>query len=101
MCELQLVSERFLAAVSYLLGGGLQFGRQLVLQLLQLLPEERLLLLQREPLSVKLQLHLLGKNKRQERQGKTNGALMFDAGSLKETFFSTTVAFEHKTVTYS
>lgn len=86
--------------VSHLLGGGLQFGGELVSQLFQLLTEERLLLLQREPLSVKLQLHLLQKpNARTTRLNKR--CSMFDAGSLKETFFSTTAAFEHRMATYS
>ena len=45
----------------YLLIGFVQFGCQLLPQLVQLLPEKRLLLLQREPLPLKLLFQLLWK----------------------------------------
>lgn len=48
-----------LKSVSYLLIGCDEFGRQLLPQRLQLLPEQRLLLLQRKALALKLLLQLL------------------------------------------
>lgn len=47
--------------MSYLLIGCSEFGGQLLPQLVQLLPEKRLLLLQREALPLKLLLQLLWK----------------------------------------
>lgn len=50
-----------LSLMPYLLIGCSEFGGQLLPQLLQLLPEKRLLLLQREALPLKLLLQLLWK----------------------------------------
>lgn len=61
--------------VSYLLSGRIEFGRQLLPQLIQLLPEQRLLLLQWLTLPLKLLLQLLWRTINNTTLSKTTGKL--------------------------